>query len=113
MQWIYKESLSARSVTRFIENGADFCRIPQMEGIHSVPIEKHWRNPLTYVERFSRVTLCPKRIKMVLAAAKRFLTGVDVTGEDLDSLLRKEFTEAQTQRSGSEFVQNVSKESIP
>ena len=37
-----------------------------------------------------------ERIKMVLAAAKRFLNVVDVTGEDLDSVLREEYTEAQT-----------------
>ena len=34
-----------------------------------------------------------ERIKMVLAAAKRFLNVLDVTGEDLDSLLREEYTE--------------------
>ena len=42
-----------------------------------------------------------ERIKMVLAAAKRFLNVMDVTGEDLDSLLREEYTEgAQTQGPG-------------
>ena len=42
-----------------------------------------------------------ERIKMVLAAARRFLNVTDVTGEELDSLLREECTEgARTQGLG-------------
>lgn len=37
-----------------------------------------------------------ERIKMVLEAARRFLNVVDVTGEDLDTVLREEVTVPQT-----------------
>ena len=37
-----------------------------------------------------------ERIKMVLDAARRFLDIVDISGEELDNTLRKEFIPSQT-----------------